>query len=478
MKHTGKKLNIYLKAGMWAMFAEILIRAVSFLSTPVFSRILPMDVYGDVKTFESWLSILTPLLSLGLYTNIEVAPYQFREKYKPYVSSVMFLIILIHTVIFAVSMLLRTWICRIMDFSFSMLVITILYCCFYSCIICQLRMQRIQLDYKSSSILSALASVPSLLISIACCMISSGATNAELLDIRIVSFYAPVILLGMVVTVTFLFQQKTFVNLSFWQYALKVSIPLIMYQISLQILTQSDRIMIKNMVSSEKAAIYSIATTIIYIIEIIHKAFASAWTPWLFDQLDKKNYKTVNTGMYLVLAGFGILVLGTLLFGSEIVFIFGGKSYMEAKWVLGPMLGGVIFQVLMLKMADIEKFFGKENYVGIISIIVVIFNLTANYFGILYGGYRIAAYTTMVSYMAAVLIHFYLARKKLPKLQLSYLRYFLICLVIGAAMILLMGLYLLPAWVHLSLLAALILAILAGTYWAWKKYGSYLMQNK
>ena len=71
-KKEQKKFNIYLKAGIWGMLAEILVRAISFLATPIFSRILPMDVYGEVKTFESWLNILSPILALGLFVSSQM----------------------------------------------------------------------------------------------------------------------------------------------------------------------------------------------------------------------------------------------------------------------------------------------------------------------------------------------------------------------------------------------------------------------
>jgi O-antigen/teichoic acid export membrane protein len=435
-----KELNIYLKAGIWVMICEILIRSVSFLSTPIFTRILPMSVYGDVRTYESWLSILAPVLSAGLSLNIEAAEYRFKEHFERYVSSVMFLVLLINAGILVVTVFAQQWLCKLLDFTPIMLFIAVLYCCFYSIIVCAIRVQRMRLKYKVTVLLSFLLIVPSLLLSIACCYFAPDVSDRVLLNIRVVSFYIPIIIVGMAVAATFWMKEKSLVNQEYWKEALRASLPLIMYQISLQVLTQSDRIMIKNMVSSDAAALFSIATTLIYIIETIHKGFTSAWIPWLYNQLANGEYKKVNKAVYLVIAGFFGISFATLLFGKEIIFIFGGKSYEEAQWLLGPMLAGVIFQVLMLKIADVEKFYKKENYVGIISFVIVIINLASNYIGILLGGYQIAAYTTMLSYVVAVIIHSVLVKRKIPELKdLSYGGFILVSAV--ASIVLIVGMF-------------------------------------
>ena len=459
-----KRGNVYLKAGIWAVVAEILVRAVSFLTTPIFSRILPVEVYGEVKTFESWLSILAPILSLGLFTNIEIAQYQFKEKFKQYVSATMFLIICIHGAVFCLAMMFRTQLCSVLGFTHSMLVVTVLYCCFYSCILCLMRAQRILLDYKGATLLSLLATVPSVLLSVWCCAHVSGLSDNALLDVRVVSFYTPVILIGAVAAGIFIFHQHTFVQMNYWRYALKVSVPLIMYQISLQILTQSDRVMIKYMVGSAEAAIFSIGTTVIYIVEVLHKGLESAWIPWLYRQLEKRKFDQIQKTLYGILGGFGVLFVGTMLLGKEIVFVLGGHEYAQAVWLLGPMLAGVIFQFLMLKLADIEKFYQKGSYVGAVSILIALLNLGLNYIGILWGGYRMAAYTTMLSYIVSVVIHLRLIAARIPELKLPSLRLCSICGGIAALVVAMTGVYYLADWCRYIALVGIALSAVIVTW--------------
>lgn len=454
------KNSPYLKAGIWAIGAEILVRAVAFLATPIFTRILPQDVYGDVRTFESWLNIWAPLLSLGLFTNIEVAQYRYKEKFEEYTGSVMLLIVLLGAAFASLAFLFREQLCALLDYTKPMLAIVVLYSAFYSCVLVRMRYNRIRLAYKRVTLLSMLASVPALVISVAACLAatSRGVEGRSLLDVRVISFYAPIILIGIVVFLLVATRGKVRPNTEYWRYAITQSAPLIMYQISLQILTQSDRIMVKTFVSSTAAAIFSVATTVIYIVEILHRGFESAWIPWLYARLDKRDFAMAGKAIMLVMAGFAAIFVPVLLLGREVILVLGGSAYLDAIWLLGPMLGGVLFQFLMLKLADIEKFYDRSSAVGVISIVIAGVNVGLNYLGIQLGGYMTVSYMTLVSYLIAACLHLPVVRKVAPELTRYILGAMALCGAFAGMLVLGMGVYAWPNAVRWGLLSVYALA--------------------
>ena len=454
------KNSPYLKAGIWAVGAEILVRAVAFLATPIFTRILPQDVYGDVRTFESWLNIWAPLLSLGLFTNIEVAQYRYKDRFEEYTGSVMLLIVLLGAAFASLAFLFREQLCALLDYTKPMLAIVVLYSAFYSCVLVRMRYNRIRLAYKRVTLLSMLASVPALAISVVACLAASsrGIEGTDLLNVRVISFYAPIILIGIVVFLLIATRGKAHVNTEYWRYAIAQSAPLIMYQISLQILTQSDRIMVKTFVSSTAAAIFSVATTVIYIVEILHRGFESAWIPWLYARLDKRDYATAGKAIMLVMAGFAAIFIPVLLMGREIILILGGEAYLDAIWLLGPMLGGVLFQFLMLKLADIEKFYDRSSAVGVISIVIAGVNVALNYLGIRLGGYMTVSYMTLLSYFIAVCLHLPVVRRVAPELAKYVLGAMALCGALGGLLVLGMGVFALPNVIRWVILGVYVLA--------------------
>lgn len=61
------------KASMAMLFANVILKGFSFLSGPIFTRLMPTEQYGLVSTFTSWQSLLSVFftlnLSQGVYNN-------------------------------------------------------------------------------------------------------------------------------------------------------------------------------------------------------------------------------------------------------------------------------------------------------------------------------------------------------------------------------------------------------------------------
>ena len=84
----------YLKAGIWYMVGNILIKGVSFIALPIFTRLLTPEDFGRYNIFMSYESILTIILGLGFGGTIKIAYFDFKDNFKDYFSSVIFFTIL------------------------------------------------------------------------------------------------------------------------------------------------------------------------------------------------------------------------------------------------------------------------------------------------------------------------------------------------------------------------------------------------
>ena len=55
------------EAGLGYTIGNILIKAISFITLPIFTRLMSTDDYGLYSTYVSYESILALIISLGLY---------------------------------------------------------------------------------------------------------------------------------------------------------------------------------------------------------------------------------------------------------------------------------------------------------------------------------------------------------------------------------------------------------------------------
>lgn len=83
-------------------------------------------------------------------------------------------------------------------------------------------------------------------------------------------------------------------NTNYWKYGLSISLPLVVHTFSQQILSQFDRIMIGALVSVAAVGIYGFIQTIASILQIIVQSMDNAWSVWMYEQLDQKQYTQIQ----------------------------------------------------------------------------------------------------------------------------------------------------------------------------------------
>lgn len=77
----NKSLNrLALRAGLFYVISQLFVRGITFLTTPVFTRLLSNEQYNQVQIFESWLLLFAPVMSLCLWRSVERAKYDVKDR--------------------------------------------------------------------------------------------------------------------------------------------------------------------------------------------------------------------------------------------------------------------------------------------------------------------------------------------------------------------------------------------------------------
>lgn len=82
-----KDVKQVLVSGSWYIVGNFLIKAITFLSVSVFTRIMTVEDYGLYYTYLVYESMLTAIMSLGLAKTITVAKFEFTDSFHDYVAS-------------------------------------------------------------------------------------------------------------------------------------------------------------------------------------------------------------------------------------------------------------------------------------------------------------------------------------------------------------------------------------------------------
>ena len=416
-KNSNKEAigRLALKAGAWYLISQLAIRGLTFLTTPIFTRLLSPDQYGVVRVYESWLDMLLPVFSLCIYQSMSRAKLDYEGEYYEYHSSVQTLVLLFCGALAALTLIFRPAAESLLSMNTLMLVVMLCFLPMNSAVITYQNREKQLMRYKSNVLVMALCAIPSTIVSIAAVWYFKKHTGADLADVRILSFYAPQITVGAVLCVLVFIKGRFTVKTDHWKYALKFSLPLIPHLLSMYVLSQCDKLMIKSMCGDSYAAVFSLAVTLQYVLYVAIDAIEGAWVPWLFERLKERDadvpearaqhIRTVERPfMLMCFAGCGLALI-IVLAAPELIAVLGGAPYAEARYIVAPLLISSLFAFVSRLYVSIEKYNKRTLLTAVCTMLVAAVNVPLNYIFIKLYGYIAAAYTTAFCYMLLLLIH-------------------------------------------------------------------------
>lgn len=420
------------KSAIWYTFGDIIVKGLGFLTTPIFTRILTTFDYGEYSNYISWISILMPLVTIDLTASISRARFDFSEDMDNFVlSSVLFSNLA--TVIFAIFSVfsidhLENWLLIDRKYIFAMFIYFLLEPA-YSYLQSYFRMLFRYKAFTGVAIVSAVLRTGMALL--------FTFLFDDKLFACIIGYTVPVSVMYGIIYIYIIIKAKK-VKIKYWRYAAKISLPLIPHTLSGNLLSSFDRVAIRKICDAESLAYYSLAYNLAMMVSMVRAAIDKAWTPWLYENLNEKKYSLIKKVSCIYIIIFEFVIFGFMLLGPEFVLIFGGELYMEAKYVIPPIMIGLIFQFLYTFYVGIELFSKKTPIISIGTLSAVGINIITNIIFIPRYGYIAAAYTTLFSYLALLMIHFCFARKMMNLSEVYDNRLIfmsgLICIIVGIGM--------------------------------------------
>ena len=277
--------------------------------------------------------------------------------------------------------------------------------------------QRYELKYKTTVIWTVICAFASPTVAIICISLAENRLYARLFGAEVT-----LILIYALFYVYLAWKSKCKVNTSYWKTALLFNIPLIPHYLSTFLLGNSNKLLISNIVGPEATAYYSVANAVATVVTIVWGAANSSLIPFTYENCKKKNYKAISDTTMPILTLFGAVCIIAVLLAPEVVAIMATADYMEAVYVIPPIVAGVFFQVQYYLYANVVYYHKKPKYIMYASVTATILNFILGYFMISKFGYLAAGYTTLVCYFLQAFFDYFAMRKvvKEPIYNMKY----------------------------------------------------------
>ena len=397
-----KSMPIQAKASIWYTICNFFQKGISFVVVPIYIRLLSTAEYGEWSVFQSWRDILIVFASLNLYAGVYTKTLVDNKKDRDrYTASMQGLGTLVTIGMLIVYGLVHNWFNAKIGLPTSYVLLLFLYFIVYPAFSFWGTRQRVEYKYKSMIVVTIVISILTPAVSIFLLHTTDLRSNALVLGYLIVQC-----LIGLVFYIYHYLRGRCFYDKGYWEYALKFNVPLIPHYLSLIVLGQSDRIMIKHYCGESDAGIYSFAYQIASAMTILLSAINGSRVPWMYEQLKIRIYDRLKTITNVLCGLIGAITLLIVLLAPDIISIIGTVEYSQATYVIPIVVLGVYFTFVYDVFCGVEFYYGATKYVMVASVIGAISNIILNAILIPRFGFIAAAYTTLASYILFMFMHY------------------------------------------------------------------------
>ena len=404
-------MNVAVKASLWFAICSIIQKGISVITLPIFTRLMSTSEYGEYSVFLTWYNILTLIVTLNIQSDIfNKGLIEHSDEKDEFTANQAGLLIGLSILPLGILGVIRIFSDSFLGIQTELFMIMVCEILANALIGLWLARKRFDFDYHKIIKLVLFTSIANPILGIVAVLMFEQKAEARIISNAIVPIVVAIVLVAI-----FRKSGKLFDKRNWWRTAILASIPLVPHYMSLILLNQSDKLMIDHFVGVEEAGIYSVAHSAGLIMTIVNTSINGSFVPWAYKKMkcgSKADIRKVST--YLM--GIVLLVNALVIWlAPEIISILAAPQYAEAIWCLVPISMSVFFFFAYTLFVDIEIYYGANHYIAIASVFAAGLNLILNYIFIPIWGYVVAGYTTLISYFATMVLHYFFMKKAMKR---------------------------------------------------------------
>ena len=415
IKKRYNEIPLTVKVSTSYAVCSILQKCLSFITLPLFTRLLTTEQYGQYTIYSSWSGILMIFLTLNLaYGSFQTAMVKFEEKRNEYITAIQGICLILSCLFLVIYLPFRDLWNKLFELPTIFVLLLVSEIFFSTATSLWMGKNRFEFKYKSVVAVTLLTAVFSPVMAYILVGLTSEKGYA-----RIVGYAGVNIIVGIIIFILNVKKGKEFFNKEFWKYALGFNIPLLAYYLPQVVFNQSDRIMISHITSTSDAAMYGVAYNLAMILTFVLNAINGSYVPWLYGKIKKNNAQDNKSISLILIMLMGLIILCVIWYAPEIILIMAGKQYSVAIYVVAPVSMSLLLLFYSQLFINIEFYYEEKKMLVYGSIGAAVLNIILNGLLIPIFGFVAAGYTTLISYIVFALSNYYTMRLMLKKRKLD-----------------------------------------------------------
>lgn len=396
------------KASFWFVVSSVALKGISFITTPIFTRLLDAEAYGVSAVFVTWENVISIFATLSLADGVyNVAMTKYEDDVDTVTSSFIGLTAVSSVLVYSVCIGVNVLFPQLFEFNNWYLGFMWLQTFTNAVTSFWLMRKRFTYDYKKVIAYTFSNAILSPIVAILCVkLVTENKAIAKVIGSGLWG-----IIIGLALLILLVYKGKKLYHKEYWKYALKFNIPLLPHYLSSVMLNSADKLMLDSMFNAAAAGLYSIAHSITGVINLITRAINSSLIPYTLQAIKKGTVKK----LYNVILGCSTMVAVVcelvILFAREVILIFATKDYMDAVWFVAPLAFAVQVSFVTSLVGNIMFYYEKSKEMSAATMICAVCNIALNYGGIkLFGPYAVG-YATLISSFIRFFIYYFVTKK-------------------------------------------------------------------
>ncbi|MBR5340084.1 MAG: oligosaccharide flippase family protein [Lachnospiraceae bacterium] len=406
VKEKYRSIPLPVKASFWFLICSVMQKGVSVITTPIFTRLLNTEEYGQYNVFNSWYSVLAVFVTLRLYFGVySQGLVKFDKIRSRFSSSLHGLTLTLCVVWLGIYFAFSAFWNRLLSQSTSSMMAMFIIIWATAVFNFWAANERVEYQYKRLLIVTIIITVAKPLVGVLMVVNSPDRFLGRVWGLAFVELGAYFWMF-----IEQMWKGKVFFSRDIWKYALGFNLPLIPHYLAQTVLSSSDRIMIQKLVNTSSAGIYGLAYSIAMIMLIFNEAMQQTLAPWIYKKIKNRKTEDIHKVVYISLMLVAAVNLLLIVIAPEVVRLFAPADYYEAIWVIPPVAMSTYFIFLYNIFSYFEFYFEKKTYIAVSTVAAAVLNVVLNFFFIKCFGYYAAGYTTLFCYIVYAVLHYFVMR--------------------------------------------------------------------
>lgn len=397
------------RAAIWFVFCSFLQKGITFLTTPIFTRLLSTEQYGYWTLFQSWETVLTIVVTFNLTSGCYMQSLVKYDDRKDDLTASFATLLTCVMVVFLVIFLLAP------EFFSGLIGLPVRYVLAMFVSIWSSAMflfwtvrQRVDLNYAPFVVLSVAYTLAVSVVGVIAVLLAPEELKA---DARIFSYAGTCFVMFFGLGVRHFIRGRDHFSLRTWRHALRYNLPLIPHYLSQVLLNQFSRVQVNMYCGVAAAGVYGLAYSVGMAVQMLNSSVLNVLTPWMYQKIKDGRAGDARRGYLPV---FAILFAACLLVSAmspELIAFFAPSSYSEAALIVPPIAVCVYFMFAQSVYDNYILYYEKTIFLSVASIVAAVTNIALNALVIPRFGLVSAGYTTLVCFVLSSACHCAVSRR-------------------------------------------------------------------